>query len=439
MTKMKLDAKLPLLQNADLQDKVALVRVDHNVVKKGAIQDPYRIEATIGTLFYIAARGGLPVLMTHVGRPLDKKTGNIKCSPENSVDPIVEYLRAKLHAEFHVPTLRIDHEKGITEVGESWEQAVRDLRARKFEGIYLPNTRWFQGEEQAGEAREHFVRQVAAQADLFVNDAFGSWQPHASTVGFASRLPSYAGFLLQQEIGNLARVIEPQRPFVGIVAGSKYDTKIGPLKALYEKADYLILGGVVYNAYLCAKYGVSIAGVSAEDVEAARELVETDSGRDKVVELPLVVESDTLEGRSEGSWRSVSTADFKPGGEYGYILDVDPASCADERVARVLAEAKTIFINAVMGFVPHFPEGSAALYRAIAANGAAMKLFGGGDTLQELKDGCPGVYLGAVDDPSYYFFTGGGAVLTAIEGGNPYALRPVEALMGANVNSPTAG
>ena len=91
--------------------------------------------------------------------------------------------------------------------------------------------------------------------------------------------------------------------------------------------------------------------------------------------------------------------------------------------------AKTIFVNAVMGLMPRFWEGSQAMYRLIASNKKALKLFGGGDTLQELKNLCPGIYMSGVNAADTYYFTGGGSVLAAIEQGSPYRLKPVEALM----------
>ena len=86
-------------------------------------------------------------------------------------------------------------------------------------------------------------------------------------------------------------------------------------------------------------------------------------------------------------------------------------------------------IGPYMGMMPHFFEGSQALYRLIASNGTAWKLFGGGDTLQELKSLCPGIYMAGLDAPETYYFTGGGSVLAAIEQGSPYRLKPVEVLM----------
>jgi phosphoglycerate kinase len=398
-------------------------------VKNGAIRDPYRIDRTIGTLFHIVERGGRPVMMTHVGRPKDKKTGAITCRPEESVEPVARYIEQKLHTKLYVPEFPPDPVRGIVGIDTSINLAVKDLRERKIGGIYLPNTRWFEGEEAEGEVRERFALQLAGLADIYVNDAFGSWQPHASTYNITKHLPSYAGFLLQQEIGNLEGVMNPGRPFLAVVAGAKYDTKIRPLNALYDKVDRLVLGGVIYNTYLCAKYGVRIRGVDDNDRALAQELVDKDRHAKKIVELPLLVESDILEGKIEGKYRTVSIKDFKPGGSYGYVLDIDPRSFEEKTVAEAIATAKTIFVNAVMGFTPYFAAGSQALDNTIDLNRDAMKMYGGGDTLQEFKNLLPGLYLSVMEDASYYFFTGGGTVLTAIEHGSPYSLKPVQALM----------
>ncbi|MBI5025200.1 MAG: phosphoglycerate kinase [Nitrospirae bacterium] len=423
------DKRLPLIQGADLNGRVVLVRFDHNVVKNGVVRDPYRIDRSLGTLYNIVERGGRPILMTHVGRPRDKKTGQIRCSLGDSVEPIVEYLEHKLHTKFHIPKFNIDPERGIAGIDTSINLAIKDLKDRKIGGVYLPNTRWFQGEEAEGPLRESFSLQLAGLADIYINDAFGSWQPHASTYDITRHLPSYAGFLMQQEIENLSRIMNPERPFVAVVAGAKYDTKIGPLYAIYDKVDNLILGGVIYNTYLCARYDIHIEGVTDRDIEAAKELVAMDREKGKIIELPYIVESDTIEGKVEDKYRTISIKDFKKRKRYGYVLDIDPESLIDEKVSKIIADARTIFVNAVMGFTPHFTLGSEALDSTIDKNSIALKMYGGGDTLQEFKSLCPGLYLSVMDNAKYYFFTGGGTVLTAIEQGSPYGLKPVQSLM----------
>lgn len=437
MVRESLDPRLPCVQDADLYGKVVLIRMDHNVVEGGKIEDPYRIDATIPTLYWVIEKGGRPIVVTHIGRPRDKKTGRIRCDSGESVEPIVEYLFKRLNVRFHVPSFPIDPELGILSIDTSINKAIQDLKERKIPGIYLPNIRWFRGEEDKGEMRRQLALQLAGLADVFINDAFGSWQAHASTYEVTKHLPSFAGLLMQKEIANLGRVLDPERPFVAVVAGSKVDTKIGPLKAIYRKVDHLILGGVIYNAYLMARYGCRIKGVPQEEVESAKELVEMDKKENRIVELPSVVESDTLEGKFPGRYRTMEIKDLKEGKEIEHVLDVDPVSFQDKRVREVLMGAKTIFVNAVMGLSPYFMEGSQALDRLVSENRDALKLFGGGDTLKELRALCPGLYMSAQEDPKYYFFTGGGTVLTAIQEGSPYGLPTVQALIASRVSSQT--
>jgi len=426
---------LPLLQDADLKNKVVLVRVDHNVVKKGIIHDPYRIDATMATLYYINAKGGKIILMTHAGRPKNKKTGEIAISDDTSVQPIVDYLENKLHITIKVPEFHQHEAQGFLDVETSINHLIRDLNDHTIDMIYLPNTRWFAGEEAKGDGADRFAYQLAGLADIFVNDAFGSWQPHASTVNVAKYLPAYAGFLLQKEIMNLDRIYSPDRPFVSVVAGSKFDTKIDSLNALLKVSDYLVLGGVIYNAFLCAKYGFTIDGIEPEDMELAKKFVDYSAEfPGKLIELPYIVESDTMEGLLPGQYRVHHIKDIKAGTKLNYVLDVDPRSFQDPEVKKVFLEAKTIFVNAVMGFTPHFNEGTIALDELIDENNNAVKLYGGGDTMQELKRLLPGLYIVALDSPKYYIFTGGGAVLKAIQEGNVLGLEPVKALIKAKNN-----
>lgn len=424
-----LNKRLPLIQEADLNNKVVLVRFDHNVVKKGVIKDTFRIDRTFGTLYHIIDKGGRPILMSHVGRPKDKKTGKITCGPETSVEPIVEYLERKLHAKFVIPESEIFPDTGISAMGNSIYRAIGDLKNRKIGGIYLPNTRWFRGEEGEGFFRDNLAVTLSDLVDVYVNDAFGSWQPHVSNYDVTKFIPSYAGYLMQEEIINLDSVINAKKPFLAVIAGSKYDTKIGPITKIYDRADHLILGGVLYNAYLCAKYGIKIKGIADEDIKAAANLANKDKEQKKILEMPYIVESDTLDGKFAGRYRTISLSDFKEGDEYGYILDIDPKSFDDPKVSDAILGAKTIFVNAVMGFTPNFPEGTRALNESIAMNNTGFKMFGGGDTLQEFRNLCPGLCLSAFNSEQYYFFTGGGTVLKAIEQGSPYGLKPIQALM----------
>jgi phosphoglycerate kinase len=427
---MKLIDNLPRLQDANLCEEVVLVRVDHNVVSKGKIKDITRIEATIPTIMRILREGGHPILMTHIGRPFDKKTGKFTISEADSVQPIVDYLSHKYGLNIRVAELPHADENGIPGIVTSINLDIADLRDGFIDMIYLPNTRWFRGEEAKGQEAEDFGKQLAGLADVYVNDAFGSWQPHVSCMGPTEYLQSYAGLLMQKEIEHLYDIFSPEAPFVGVVAGSKFDTKIGPLISLLDKVDHLILGGVIYNAYLCAKYGISIAGVGEDDIQVAKNFIGMAAKYpNRIVELPFVVESDILEAREEGKYRTVDIRTLKQGDKLNYVLDIDPASFSEESVKQVILGAKTIFVNAVMGFTPNFGDGSRAFYALVDENKPAKKLFGGGDTIQEFKNLLMAAYFKAQDNPTYYFFTGGGTILQAIEGGSAYDLEPVKALI----------
>jgi phosphoglycerate kinase len=238
---------------------------------------------------------------------------------------------------------------------------------------------------------------------------------------------------MQKEISNLDQVLEPVRPLVAVVAGSKFDTKIGPLAALLNIADHLVLGGVIYNAYLAAKYGLNISGLTEDDVAAARKFID-DSGENisKIVEIPSVVLCNSIQERTEDNWDAYRISDLKDwdqSEDIGYILDADPDVFELDEIKQVFNGAGTIFVNAVMGYTALFPEGTMAMYRLIDANPKAVKLFGGGDTIQDFGTYLPGVFAQAQNNPRYYFFTGGGAILSAIENRSATGMKPIQALI----------
>lgn len=418
-----------MFTDADIRGRVVLVRMDHNVVKKGKIKDSMRIDATIPTLLHIFKQGGLPILMTHVGRPFDKKTGIISISNDDSVLPIVKYLENKLSIKGLVPEMHADGDSGISNL-DPLHEAVTQLKAGSCDFVYLPNTRWFKGEEAKDATSDEFAAKLAAVAEVYINDAFGSWQAHATTVGISKHLPSYAGLLMAKEVSNLQSVFEPKRPLVAVVAGSKFDTKIGPLSSLIGRCDSLVLGGVIYNAYLCVKYSIRIKGVADEDIAMAQKFINAiGDAAQRIVELPAVIESDSIESVSDNSWRVRQIAELKPGMELQYILDTAPESFSNPEIERVFSSAETIFVNAVMGYTTLFGDGTKAMYSLIDSNKKAKRLFGGGDTIQDFKELLPGVFARAAIDPSYYFFTGGGAILDAIEQGSATGMKPIQALI----------
>ncbi len=427
-----MDIRFAKLQDADVRGKTVLVRVDHNVLKKGEIKDPERINRTIGTLYNIVERGGRLILMSHVGRPRSKD-GSIQIKEMDSVEPIVRYLENRLYTKFVIP--KIDFGKSIKTIDTSINLLIRQLQKRKIGGIYLPNTRWFEGEEAGGEEEDILSRQLAGLADIFVNDAFGSWQAHASTCGVAKYLPSYAGYLMQYEVQNLKSVLKPKKPMIAVIAGMKFDTKIETLTSIIKTVDHLILGGHIYNTYIAAKYDLDIAGVLPEQKEQAKKFIQAvKDDEHKILLIRHLVEADKLAGKDEADWKEVTLEDLQKRKKVGYIVDAASSFVEQDDIKAALSSAKTIFVNAVMGFSPHYLEGSIALYTAIDGNKKAHKLYGGGDTNQEFKLGLPNLFRKADDDPNYYFFTGGGTILKVLETRSINALEPIKALVESNEN-----
>lgn len=420
---MKID--LARVQDANLRDKVVLVRVDHNVLKNGEIRDPDRINRTIGTLYNIVERGGRLILMTHIGRPRDRKTHQIHAKPEEAIDLIVRYIQNRLYTNFAIPQITTDG--GIPNIHTSINLLIKDLKKHRIGGIYLPNIRWFHGEEDSSKS-DRFCQQLAGLADIYVNDAFASWQVHSSTYGVTKYLPSYAGYLMQYEIKNVERILQAKRPFVAVIGGFKFATKLKSLSGILEQVDYLILGGHIYNTYLAAKYGFEIKGVDDEQIAEARKFInKIGKYQDKIIEIPLIEEVDDLFGSYKA--KEIDIRKLSKGAKLQNIYDVSPNFVKIQRIRDVILNAKTIFVNAVMGFSPYFLKGSMALYTLIDQNKDALKLYGGGDTNQEFKLNLPRMFRRASDDDKYYFFTGGGTLLKVLETGSIMGIEPVKALV----------
>ena len=420
---------LPRVQDANLKGKIVLVRVDHNVVKKGKIIDAFRIDATLKTIKHINEAGGKLILMTHVGRPKDKETGKIEITETNSVRPIVEYLCDKTGLKIKEVTEYNFDENGISGIKEEMNSYIAMLKNNQANAIYLPNTRWFTGEETGGEDAEQFGKELASFADIYVNDAFGSWQAHASTTIPARILPSFAGFLMQSEIENLEKVFQPKKPLVAVVAGSKFDTKIGAMKALLKTCDYLVLGGVLKKMYFCTKYGFSEINCNENDHKQVYDFLDfAEQYPGKILELPHIIDSEVFGEKIEGKWADRDIRTLDKGFKLSYVLDASPKCFEDDKIRKIFREAGTIFVNAVMGLTPAFYEGTKAMYAMIDENKTGMKYFGGGDTLQEFKTLLPDVYNKALEDENYYFFAGGGTILKAIKEGGVLGLEPVRLL-----------
>ena len=245
-----------------------LVRVDYNVplTVDGKISDDKRMVDSLPTIRYLLERGAKVVLCSHFGRPEGKP------EPQYSLRPVYEHLKTLL------PQVMVEFAQ-VTVGATALAQATAMPNGSV---LLLENTR-FQAEETANDA--DFAKQLAAFGEIFVNDAFGAaHRAHASTVGVASYLPSYAGLLMAREIEQLSQVTEnPKRPFTVIVGGKKISDKLPLARQLADRADYLLVGGKIAQdwqddgvkhraqIYIAPDQGLDI---SMATVEAWRPIIE---------------------------------------------------------------------------------------------------------------------------------------------------------------------
>jgi len=223
------------IRDVDVDGKRVLVRVDFNVpLAGGAVADDTRIRAALPTIQYLLDHGATLILCSHLGRPKDQVVDDLK------MDSVARHLADLLDR----PVTKLDDC-----VGPEVEAAVR--AARPGDVLLLENTRFHAAEKENDPG---FSAQLAALADLYVNDAFGSaHRAHASTEGVAQYLPAVAGFLLEKELEFLGGALEsPRRPFVAILGGAKISDKIGVIENLLGQVDALLIGGGMANTFLKA-------------------------------------------------------------------------------------------------------------------------------------------------------------------------------------------
>ena len=375
---------LRTIENLDVRGKYVLLRDDFNVqIVDGHITDVFRIEQSMPTINALRAGGARIVICAHLGRP--KGARNM----EYSLAPIAEYMKIPLIAD----CLDKDFMKNM----------------RDGDVVLLENVRFYPGEEKND---PDFSRSLADGFDIFVNDAFAvSHRAHASTVGVAKILPSYAGLLLASEIENLTNVMEnPARPLLAIVGGSKVSTKIGVLRALAKLADTLIIGGALGTTFNYATGGrVGNSLYEADQKQNALDILEYAKQNNCRVLLPL----------DKGVAKEFTAAAARTNKDFTEIMDddviIDAGVATTERDVSEIRDAATVIWNGTVGMAewqPTWSYGSFAIARAIAEQTRAGKLVsvvGGGDTVAALQ-AC------GVKDDITYVSTGGGAFLEFIEG-----------------------
>jgi phosphoglycerate kinase len=388
------------LDDADVQGKRVLVRVDLNVpVDGGRVSDRTRIARVLPTIREISDRGGRVILLAHFGRPKGP-------SETDSLKQVV----AAVSEEFGRPLAF-----AADCVGEPAERAVAALR--NGDVLLLENTRFHAEEEKNDPA---FAARLAALGDIYVNDAFSAaHRAHASTEGIARLLPAYAGRTMQAELDALGKGLEkPEHPVVAVVGGAKVSSKIDLLENLVAKVDALVIGGGMANTFLHAiDIGIGRSLAEKDLAGTAQRILDRAKQTGCAIILPVdaVVASEFKAGAPHHAYG----LDAIPSN--GMILDIGPQSV--DRVNAAIDDAKTLVWNGPLGAfeIAPFDQGTVAAARHAAARTKAGKLVsvaGGGDTVAALN------HAGVAGDFSYVS-TAGGAFLEWLEG---KTLPGVEAL-----------
>jgi len=385
------------IRDVDSRNKRVLVRVDFNVpLSAGSVTDDTRIQAALPTINYLLDSGATLILVSHLGRPKGQRVDELR------MDPVARCLSELLQR----PVTKLDDC-----IGPEVEAAVQ--AAGPGDILLLENTRFHPEETKNDPA---FAKELAALADLYVNDAFGSaHRAHASTEGVAHHLPAVAGFLMERELAFLGGVLAaPQRPFVAILGGAKISDKIGVIENLLGQVDALLIGGGMANTFLKAEgYDVAESLVEDSSLEMAHSLAKR-AGTKLVLPVDVTV-ADRFD--ADAFSQVVTVADVPPGWR---ILDIGPRTL--EIFHERLMGARTVVWNGPLGVFefPKFGQGTEAVARMLAALPGATTIVGGGDSAAAVK-------RTGLGDKISHISTGGGASLEFLEG---QTLPGVAALLG---------
>ena len=369
----------------DFKSKVVIVRVDFNVpLKDGVVSDTTRIEASLKTLFWLRDAGANVLLLTHLGRPKGKVDMQYSC--QAVCQALSQFIKEPVNL--------------IDQITDTHKAAIQQAEERFF---MLENIRFYAGETSCDQA---LCDQLAQLGDCYVLDAFGAaHRAHASIVGFKDRLPSYAGFLLENELSILQETLyKPQHPFVAIIGGAKISTKFDVMRSLLGKVDVLIVGGgMVYTLMLAQGKEVGDSLVEASLLDEAKEfLAELENSHTQ-----LVLPEDHVVANSFSATADVKQ-DVASIQEGWMALDIGSKSI--ELAKKYIQTAKLILWNGPVGAfeLEPFAKGTMQIAQAVA-NSDAKTVIGGGDSVAAINQAN---LASQIDHVS----TGGGATLEFLEG-----------------------
>ena len=388
------------IKNQSFKNKRVLLRVDFNVPLNDyqEITDISRINAAIPTIEKVIINGGIPIIISHLGRP----NGKDSCL---SLSPVAKKLAQILN-------------KNVIFLEDCIGEKVRlKINNSVYEEIYLLENLRFYKQETSGDTA--FAKELASLADVYVNDAFGtSHRAPASTYGVAQffKKDKYCGLLLEKEISNLNSVFKnPSRPVTAVIGGAKISSKIDVLISLLNSVDKLIVGGGMAYTFIAAKKGeVGKSLVEDNKIQAALEIIK--KAKENNVDLFLPIDSVNSTTFNDQSISSVSEINKIPANEMS--LDIGPKSI--DLFSKEILSSKTILWNGPMGVFEfsNFSEGTLSIGKSIceSTEKGAFSLVGGGDSIAAIKK------FNLTNGISY-ISTGGGAMLEYLEGKELPALK----------------
>ena len=380
------------VKDLEVQGKVVLLRTDFNVsLENREIKDDFRIQASLPTINYLREQGARVLIFAHLGRPEGKTQAEL------SLRPIAEHLSKLLGDEVLFFTNYAEAKKGVGNLKDGDVALCENIR--------------FDSREES--LSEEFARELAALADVYVNDAFGASHRKHTSIYLLPKLmrDSAAGLLLIREVDTFQKLrTSAKKPLTFIMGGAKVETKIKLLGELVGQIDAVCLGGLIANSFLAAK-GIAIGKSKIEN--GFEKYVENIELTDTKIHLPIdTIVSTDISGKAPS--RITAVADIEPD---EMILDIGPDTV--RLFSHVMQEAGTIFWNGPMGLfeVKEFAHGTYDLARALKDIDAEV-IVGGGDVMRALREVGAEKYVD-------YISTGGGAMLEYLAEGT---LPGIEAL-----------
>ncbi|MBX3044961.1 MAG: phosphoglycerate kinase [Candidatus Kapabacteria bacterium] len=381
------------IHDAYFSGKHVLLRVDLNVPfdNDGNITDDKRIVESLTTIDEIIDKGGIPILLSHLGRPKGKRNS------EFSLKPVADYLVS----HFGYKVIFADDC-----IGEAAENAVHE--AEPGDIVLLENLRFY-NEEEANNS--NFASKLAKLGDCYVNDAFGAaHRAHASIEAITKFMPErYAGNLMIKELRYLGNAVdEPRRPFTAVIGGAKISGKIDVINSLLQKCDNIIIGGgMMFTFYKAMGYEIGNSLLEADKVELAKEVIANAKSQGINLLLPSdVVIADKFS--NDANYKTVE-ADSIVAGDIGMDIGEKTIGLYKE----FISNSKTVVWNGPMGVfeMPNFAKGTLAVAEALAeaTEKGAVTIVGGGDSaaaINQMK----------YDSKVSHVSTGGGASLEYLEG-----------------------